>query len=96
MTKETKAQMEERLREEKVELLSTQLSAKLSRKDFREANQALGIDKNDESDEYGTLIILAKKKKPSLTYEELDQMGMGELYEVVFGKDLLPKELRTE
>lgn len=90
-----KEQMSEQLREKEVERISSILSGKLSRKDFREAKEALGIERSDE-DEYGTLIILAKKQKATMTYQELDEMGMKDLFELVFGAELLPEELQSE
>lgn len=86
----TKNDMDTKLRNDKRMAINNELSMKLSRKLKRDAKAAIGLDVTDESDTEATLIMLAKVADPSKTWEELDEMGTGELFAVIYPEDLVP------
>jgi len=86
----TKKEIESKLRNEKRGQINGELSMKISRKLKREAREAIGVDMNDENDADASLIMLAKVADPTKTWEELDAMGPGELFAVMYPADLVP------
>lgn len=86
---------QERRDDQKREALVSKLYMKLSFNDWKQAAE-IGINREDiENDEFASSIMLAHKADPSKAFEELADMGLGELNKIIYG-DLMPKELEVD
>lgn len=66
------------------------LTLKISRRDWRNAREEIGLEKADaEHDEYVNFIMLAHKATGT-SFSELDEMGFEALMQAVFPADLVP------
>lgn len=91
----SKKEQDARIEKER-ELLVQKLSMSISFKDWRRAAEA-GIDKADsETDEYvGNIMLAYKASKGEKSFDELTEMGMGELTKIIFPEHLLPEDIKA-